>query len=246
VRHRQLVRTGLTTGLTVGLAAVLLTGCGSGAATDGGASSPTTAAGASGRTGPEVAADAAAALEQAGAVRVTGSVGAGDEAQTVDLLLQGEDATGTVSTGGRTVQLLTVAGTSYVQASADFWSGSGAPAETAALLDGAWVVVPGEEAGSLGELSLAGLVQELRSPRDGAVADEVGTGRVDGQDALVVTQADGSTLYVADGDPAYPLRIEGTGGHTGEDTGALELGEFGRTREITAPEQPLDLSGLGA
>jgi hypothetical protein len=244
VRNRHLVRNRLAAGLTAGLAALLLAGCGGddSSSGDAAASSSSAASSESERTGPEVAADAADALEEAGAVHVAGTLGTGAEAQGVDLFLQGDDATGTITIGGQTVQLLTVGGVSYFQGSADFWAGFGAPAQAAAQLDGVWVIVPAEEAASFGELSLTGLVQELRSPSDGPVEDGVDTDELDGEEVLVVTQADGSALYVAAEDPTYPLRIV----NTGDDAGTLDFSQFGESQEITAPEAPLDLGQLGA
>jgi hypothetical protein len=243
LRTRHLVRNRLATGLTAGFAALLLAGCGGDSGSgDAAASLSSAASSESEKTGTEVAADAADALEEAGAVRVAGTLGTGAEAQTLDLFLQGEDVSGSITIGGQTVQVLTVGGTSYIQAAGDFWLSSGVPAEAVPMLDGVWVVVPPEEAASFGEITLAGLIQELRAPSDGPGEDEVTTDELNGEEVLVVTEGGGSTLYVAAEDPTYPLLIE----DTGAEPGTLEFSEFGETRTLTAPEAPLDLSQLGA
>ena len=254
MRIESRLGTRLAGGLTAGLAALLLAGCGgsddapaaaasSPAASSAAGSAASSAAPSSGsRTGPQVAADAADALEQAGSVHVSGTVGTGADAQSVDLQLQGEDVSGTIDLGGQQVELLTVGGVTYFKAAADFWAGSGAPAESAAELAGQWVVVPEEQAADLGELTLAGLADELRAPSDGAIDDAVTTEQLDGEDVLVLSQADGSKLYVAAGDPAYPLKTV-TGDAEPE---TLSLDGFGETVTLTAPADALDLSQAGA
>ncbi len=238
---RQRVATQLTAGLA---AAVLLTGCGGSdeSSEDAAASSAASSSSASEETGAEVAADAADALEEAGAAHVTGTIGTGAEEQAIDLYLQGEDATGSITVAGQEVQLLTVGGVSYFQGPADFWLSSGVPQEAVDQLVGVWVVVPATEAAAFQQLTLTGLAQELRSPTDGAVEDEVTTEELDGEEVLVVTQADGSSLYVAADDPRYPLQIV----NSGDDAGTLTFDGFGEEQEITAPADALDLSELGA
>jgi hypothetical protein len=249
IEHR--LGTRLAGGLTAGLAALLLAGCGgSDEAPAASSSAPSSAAAASSSaapssaspTGSEVAAAAADALEEAGSAHVLGTVGTGAEAQSIDLVLQGEDVTGTVTLGGQTVQLLTVGGTSYFQGPAEFWAGFGTPADAAAQLAGKWVVIPAEQTAELGELTLSGLADELRNPSDGAIEDEVRTEQLDGQDVLVVQQENGSELYVAADDPQYPLKTT----TTGTDAETFTLDRFGETTTITAPTDALDLSQVGA
>ena len=101
---------------------------------------------------------------------------------------------------------------------------------------------PAEQAAGLGELTLSGLAQELRSPSDGAIEDEVTTEQLDGEDVLVVTQADGSALYVAADDPMYPVKIVDGDAQAG----TLTFDRVGERTEITAPADAVDLSELGA
>ena len=251
IEHRLGSR--LAGGLTAGLAALLLAGCGgsddapaAAASSSSSAPAPATSSSAApsteSRTGPQVATAAADALEKAGSAHVTGTVGSGAEAQSVDLQLQGEDVSGTINLGGQEVQLLSVGGVTYFQAGADFWTGSGAPAEAAAQLAGKWVIVPEEQAAEIGELTLGGLADELRAPTDGAIQDPVTTEQLDGDDVLVLTQTGGGKLYVAADDPQYPVKIV-TGGADSETT---TLSGFGEKQTLTAPADALDLSQFGA
>ena len=80
----------------------------------------------------------------------------------------------------------------------------------------------------------------MRNPSDGAIKDEVSEGDVDGEDVVVVQQENGSTLKVADDDPAFPLEMS----NSGDSTGTVTFDRFGETTDISAPVNPLDLSQL--
>ncbi|MDP5181073.1 hypothetical protein QOZ88_00335 [Blastococcus sp. BMG 814] len=231
---------------TVGAAALLLAGCGG--SEDAGTASPATTSAA--ETGSSLAEQDAAgvvdaafsALEEAGAAHVVGSMQESGSTQELDLQLQGEDAQGTITMDGTLVELVYTAGGAYVRAPADFWAAFGMPAEFAGQLEGQWVLMPEEAAGSFSTLTLSGLVDELRASGGDEITGEVTSEEVDGEPVVVVTQEDGSTLTVADGEGApYPLRIE----DKGDAPATVEFSEFGETVEITAPENPVDLNTLG-
>ena len=215
----------LTASATLAAAALLLTACGS---------SPL-----DGKTGQEVAEAAAAALEEAGSVDVTGTMTTQGEEGEVDLHLQGDDAVGTITMAGTEIQLLNVDGAAYLQAPPDFWSSFGLPAEIAAQFEGQWVVVPGEAGAAFSEFSLAGFVDELRNP-DGEVKEDVTEGEVDGEDVVIVEQEDGSSLKVANDDPSYPLELT----NDGDSSGTVRFSGFGETEDITAPSDAVDLAEL--
>jgi hypothetical protein len=219
------MRTRLTTSAILAATALLLTACGS---------SPL-----EGKTGQEVAEAAAAALEEAGSVDIAGTMTTQGEEGEVDLHLQGEDAIGTITFAGTEIQLINAGGAVYMQAPPEFWTSFGLPAEAAAQFDGQWVVVPAEAGAGFAEFSLAGIVDELRNP-DGEVKEEVAEGEVDGEDVVVVEQEDGSSLKVADDDPAYPLELT----NNGDSSGTVTFSGFGETEDITAPADALDLTEL--
>ena len=143
---------------------------------------------------------------------------------------------------GATVELVYTAGTAYVRAPAAFWASFGMPAEFAGQLEGQWVLLPAEAAGSFSTLTLSGLAQELRASGGSDITGEVTSDELDGEPVVVVTQDDGSTLTVADDEQApYPLLIE----DRGDAPATVRFSEFGETVEITAPENPVDLNTLG-
>jgi hypothetical protein len=203
-------------------AALLLTGCGS---------SPL-----DGKTGPEVAAAAADALDEAGSVHMAGTVDQGGQQGDVDLHLQGEDATGSITLGGFELQLVNVDGAAYVQGPPEFWSAFGIPAEDAGVFEGQWVVVPADAAAAFAEFSLTGIVDNLRNPASG-IKDDVRSAEVDGTDVVVVEQEDGSTLSVADDDPSYPVELT----REGDSTGSLTFSRYGEEETIEAPADALEL-----
>lgn len=214
------------------LAALTLAACGG---TDGN--------GAAAKKGPQVAADAADALQQAGSARLHGTVSTDEQQQSVDLFVQGDDATGSVTVGGQKIQLIATGGKVYLQAPAEVWSSQGVPEAIAAGLGGKWVAVPASEGSGFDSFSISSLTDELRHPDQGAtIKDDVRTDTRDGQKVVLVSASDGSTLAVAATGKPYPLQIEKKGG---TDPGTLTLSEFGTKKAISAPPSPLDLSQLG-
>jgi hypothetical protein len=205
------------------VSALLLAGCGS---------SPL-----EGKTGQEVAEAAAAALEEAGSVDIAGTLTTQGQQGEVDLHLQGEDATGTLTVDGTQIQLLNVGGQVYLQAPGEFWGSFGLPAAATAQFEGRWVVVPADAGSGFEEFSLAGFVDELRNP-DGVVKEEVAEDEVDGLDVVVVEQEDGSSLKVANSDPTVPLELT----NNGDSSGTVTFSGFGETEDITAPADALDLT----
>ncbi len=121
-------------------------------------------------------------------------------------------------------------------ASGPRWTcGSGSPtfADT-------WVLVPTEAGDGMEDLSVDGLVAEMRSP-DTTTEDEVTAAELDGRPVWELHDSEGAVLLVAaEGEP-YPLQVT----RTGVDGGVLRLSEFGTVAPIVPPADHLDLSDLG-
>ena len=210
----------------VAAAALLLSACGSDSPLEG-------------RTGGEVAAAAADALEKAGAVRIAGTMTQEGQEVEFDLQVQGEDAAGTLTFAGSAVELISVDGDIFMQAPTDFWASFGMPEEVLGEFDGTWVLMPPEAAAEFETFTLAGFADSLREP-DGAIEEETRAEERDGEPVRIVEQEDGSTLTVADGDPAYPLEMEGGG----DSEGTVTFTDHGKKEDISAPEGALDLDEL--
>jgi len=206
-------------------AALLLTACGGGPM--------------DGKSGQEVADAAADALEKAGAVHVAGTIAQEGEEGEIDLQLQGADAIGTLTFGGSEIEFLNVGGTAYMKAPPGFWGSFGLPEEVAAQFEGQWVTVPAEAASQFQQFSLDGFVEELRNPSSD-IKKDVKEDELDGDPVVIAEQQDGSTLTVANDEPAYPLEIK----NKGDEEGTVTFSRFGEEEKIEAPADALDLTEL--
>jgi hypothetical protein len=237
-----------------GLAAVLLAACSgnsgttpdaaAGGTATGSTSAPATHAGngEAAKNGPRVAADAADALVQAGAVHLVGTGTSDGQPLSMDLHLQGTDVTGTVTMAGQPVEITSTAGKTYMKAPAAFWTAQQVPASAARTLDGRWVLVPAEAGSPFEEFALTKLADHLRTPDSTTWQPGVQKGSYQGRDVVVITESDGSTTQVAATGTPYPLHAD----DRGSDPGTVTLSDFGVTVPIAAPPSPLDLSTLGA
>ena len=85
-------------------------------------------------------------------------------------------------------------------------------------------------------VDLAGQLAENHSPLDPDVAQAT----LDGKQVVVVSERDGSKLYVDNTGVGYPLR----GDFKGPAAGRIDFSEYGADFRITAPEEPLDVGKL--
>lgn len=224
-----------------GLTALLLSGCGGGtSATNGSAASSPAGNGESGKTGQQVADDAADALEKAGAVHLTGSGTTEGKTMTVDLHMQDADAVGTITMDGGTLDVTNTGGTFYIRASAPFWTAQGVPAQAVPALAGKWVIVPSSATKDFAQFTVKGMADQLRKPTDATIEPKVHTDTLNGQKVVVVSQSDGSTLDVAATGTPYPLQTV----DKGATTGTMTASDFGKRTTITAPSGAVDLSQL--
>ncbi len=192
-----------------------------------------------GKTGQEVVELAADALEEAGSVRLSGTMVEDGEETEIDLRLEGDDAMGGITVDGVEVQLISVDGAIYLEATEDVVSSFGLPAAIAAEVEGKWLQMPAAAAEDFDDFTLAGFLEELRSP-GGDVKEETRSDEVDGESVVLVEQEDGSTLVVKDADPAYPLEMRAGG----DAKGTLTFSDHGKKQDITAPSDVIDLEEL--
>jgi hypothetical protein len=197
------------------------------------------------KAGPEVAADAAAALLHAGAATVEGHLTVDGTDQDVTFNLQGADMTGTVLTRGQAVQVVVWHDDTYAKGPASFWRSAGVPGDAAARLAGHWVRHAGTAVRRLTPISLIWVADVVRDPSEAVEHDvhlgRAGSGRLTGTPVAVVTLADGSTIQVAAAGTPYPLVIENPGGHDGE----LSLSAFEEGATVVPPASAVDLASAG-
>lgn len=216
----------LAVGVGVAATSVILAGCG-GSSDNGEAK----------KTGPQVASDAADAMKAAGAFHIAGTMTQSGKPTSVDLQIQNNNVSGKMTLDGASFNLVIVNGKAYIKGDTKFWTASGVPAQSAALLNGRWVSAPSSTSSDFSELTADGFAKELKNPSDGAINTQVHKAQVNGKDVVVVTQKDGSELDVAAKGKPYPLRISNKG-----ESGALTFSGWGQTQPITTPPSPLDLN----
>ena len=93
--------------------AVLLTGCSGGDGSTAASPSPSPTPTEDPRSGEELVADAVAALRDAGAVHAAGTFTQDGKQAALDMQLQEDDAAGTLTMDGQTIELLVVDGDAY-------------------------------------------------------------------------------------------------------------------------------------
>jgi hypothetical protein len=225
------VRSGtLAVGVGVAATSVILAGCG--ASSDNGEAK---------KTGPQVASDAADAMKAAGAFHIAGTANEGGKPMSVDLQIQNNDLSGKLTLDGASFNLIVVNGKAYIKGDTKFWTASGVPAQSAALISNRWVLAPSSTSADFSQLTADGFAKEFKNPSDSAIQTTVRKAKVDGKNVVVVTQKDGSELDVAAKGKPYPVRISNKG-----ESGALTFSGWGQTQPINTPPSPLDLNNISS
>ncbi|MFK0103861.1 hypothetical protein [Streptomyces sp. NPDC091217] len=169
-------------------------------------------------------------------VRMAGTVVTSGRTYQLDMRLNKDGGTGSVTSKGSTFQLLRVGETLYLQADADFWNhADGSDTSAAGTLGGKYVKVPqGDPAYKKfsgftdKDLLLSGLLT-LHGPLSTA-----GHHEQSGTRTIRITGDGGSggTLDVSlDGKP-YPLRLERGGG-----AGTLTFSDWGKDFSVSEPDK---------
>lgn len=223
--------------VVAGVCAVALAGCGSSGSSTGDSkadsSSGSSSSGSSGegsKSPSQVVDDSKSALFKTKAVHVEGEVSpATGPGVSLDVHFQGQDAKGTLTLGGSKVNIVRTKGRVYLKAPASFWTKSVGP--KGAALSGKWIKSDAKKVPGLATFTLQGIAASLNST-DSPLKPKTSTGRVDGQKAIIVTQKDGSRLYVADSSAnPVPLKIV-NGGAT---KGSVRFTDYDKTQQIEPP-----------
>jgi hypothetical protein len=211
-------------------ALVCVAGCGS--------SSGNPTNGESSKTGPQVAKDAASALSAVGAIHMAGTLGVDGKPNKIDVQLQSDGGSGSISLAGAQVDFVSVGSILYVKASAAFYVSTSIKPAIAAKLANRWVELPPDT--DFKPLTLAGLAKSLNEPDVGAkVEDKVTTGTLQGQAVVIIRSSDGSKLYVAATGKPYPLKIVNDA-KSKDAAGTVTISGFGEHKTIKAPAGALD------
>jgi hypothetical protein len=186
----------------------------------------------------EVLQAAADALENAKSVHVTGTSTSAGQPAEVDLRIQDGSSDGTITIEGTRLEITTVDSSLFVMGDHEALETLGVPPEAARLGADRWLELSPQQAGLEG-FSLDSLAAEVAST-DSPLEPTVEQTELDDEQVVVISQQDGSKLYVANTGTAYPLRAESKG----QEPGRLDFTEYGADFHITAPQGPVELGEL--
>jgi hypothetical protein len=182
----------------------------------------------------QVFSDAKIAFGSATAVHITGNLtDSGSSAQT-DGQLQQQAGQVTENASFGTVHIIDTGGKVYLQGPPAYWVKTGA-AKYATQLGNKWIVAPPAVANALAtQLTVQGFASRL-SATDSAFQPGVAKAEVAGQPAVVVTQTDGSQLFVSDTGNPVPLRLV----NKGQGDADLTFSDYGKLTPIDPPPNPV-------
>jgi hypothetical protein len=218
--------------LLLGLAALALglTACGS-----------SNGNGVAGQSPDQAVQTALTAFRSAKSVTVSGDVGTGSTATTIDgVIFDNGDFTGTLGENGTSSKLIKIGDDDYLEGAEDFWQGSGISATTAAELANKWIEIPDSQMGLGNELSIPALASKFNS--HGTLSAGT-TGTVEGQAAISIVSSKGGELWIATNGPAYPLELQGFG--SGQNQGTIYFSDYNASTVPTAPAGAVPASSLG-
>lgn len=244
--------------MAVSAVALVATACGDDTTEPGAAASQAATASSSAASGgavadlppAEILAKAKAAILAAKSVRLKGGGTSGSDSFEIDMRYGADgQATGTVASGGQTIELRRDDKTIYLKAPAAFWQSSGAGAEAAKLFGDKFLKAPltDQRVGQLATFTdKNGFVGQVLDPGGELTRGEAKDIRGTASIGLVSKGGtdDGGTLYVATGGEPYPLQLapEAPGG----DQGQLDFLEFDApvTVEVPPAAQTVDVTKL--
>jgi hypothetical protein len=138
------------------------------------------------------------------------------------------------------LEITTIANTTYLKANQQTWQTLGVPATAAQRLADRWVKTRPQQVTGLTGFTLDNLAAQLIKD-DSPWEPKVEQTTLDGNKVIVISQQDGSKLYVANTGPPYPLRGE----EKGANAGRIDFIEYGTDFHITAPSGAVDTGEIG-
>lgn len=194
----------------------------------GGSSSQSSGPAQSDKSSTQVLKEAKSALFNAKSVHATGTMTEQGQQEKIDMWFVGRNTAGTQSVNGVVVHIVKIGDTAYIKAPASFWTKT-AGSQGAALGD-KWIKSTGKTS-NLSGLTLQALAASIDTG-DSPLRKGVKHETLKGKKVLVLTQQDGSTMYVADAKPPVPLRLV----NAGKSKGSLNFTDYGASHDIAAPK----------
>lgn len=203
-----------------------------------------------GKSADDIVSSAKQSLTSAKSVHLIGTMTDEDGEITFDLTVTGGgEAQGTMKIEGATLELIQIADATFMKADADSWTTMTGEAEAGVLMAGKWLKIPADAADSedfagLSEMADLGGIAEQFVPTD--AKRRPGTTEVNGTKAVAIEGTDGDgddvVLYVENSKEAKPIRVEP--GKDASTKGHLDFTDWGKTADIKAPADAIDLSSL--
>jgi hypothetical protein len=181
---------------------------------------------------------AVAALKSAGSAHVKGTGVAGNQTQ-LDLRFDGTSTSGTFTAEGVRIAITRIGANFYIKADRRGLTKLGASRAARRVGANRWLKLGHGQITEWAGFSLQEIAGQL-SEDESAIEPGVAQAEIDGKHVVVVSQRDGSKLYVANTGPAYPLR----GDYKGPTGARVEFTEYGADFRITAPENAVDVTKL--
>ncbi len=198
------------------------------------------------KTPQQVLDDARVNLRTTSGVHAAGNVTSDGQNIRLDLDFAGNAVKGVLTIGGNDVQIIKIGDEVYLKGDRDFYLSVANGDESAVDAIGTkWLKATGDDAKDFNEFSLDGFADAFKvNDGDSKLNPTVGREDFAGQPVVVLTQADGSRLLVANTGTAYPLRIENK---NSSDAGQIDFSRYDQPAQISAPpaSDVLDLSELG-
>ena len=209
------------------LAALALNGCGDDPGTNG----------VEKLSAGEVHRKAAAALASATSAHVKGTGVFEGHPVNIDLRISGTSTSGALAAEGLRVEFTKIGATTYVKGSGPTLVRLGASPAAARLGANRWLKLGSKQVTLWEGFSLGELADQLVHD-DSPVERQVKQATLHGRQVVVLTQQNGSKLYVANTGRAYPLR----GDYKGPAPGRITFTEYGADFRISAPANPIDVA----
>jgi hypothetical protein len=223
----------LAPALVLALLLALLGGCGSSSSAGNGAASKSPAA---------IVAQAKAAAAGAASAHVAGAIVDQGKPIALDMqLVAGKGGKGRITLEGRSIDLIQVGHSVYINGSKAFYSHV-AGAAAAQLLEGKWLKASATASNfaSLASLTNLGKLIDTALASHGTLA-LAGSKTVNGQQAVGVTDTSkGGTLYVATTGAPYPLELV----KSGASGGRITFDRWNQAVTLTAPAGAVNINQL--
>lgn len=173
------------------------------------------------KTGPQVLADATNALATVPAVHISGSDNQDGFTVTIDARIQADGLEGSARAPGGTEQVLSVNGRVYIKGFQALQpsESSNLPKALQQQIDGRWLYIDPTDNGDSSDsvsfvdpTNLKGFAAALRKLDKGVTVEQaVTTDTLDGQPVVVVSESNGSKMFVAATGEPLPLKFIGKG-----------------------------------